>query len=242
MTPEETAATTADGISNIAAKFMTSGDTYRKGAELGFAGLDFYVTGRGGVLGEVDADVVAASFTFLNPEMVRAQWEAGCKVMSPAKAAAAFAECAYAWADSHLSDDLDLVRLAELAGKVVDAANPAGAPVFAGWRAALAVPDEPKHRAIHHLNGLRELRGGLHNGATLASGMSPLEAVVVRTPQMAPIFGWLGDLPDPDTNKDRWQEAEEGTNRAMARAFQCLTDDERRELAALVAATLAATG
>lgn len=242
MTPEETAAATADGISNIASKFMTSGDTYRKGAELGFAGLDFYVTGRGGVLGDVDADVVAASFTFFNPEMVRAQWEAGCKVMAPGKAAAAFADCAYAWADASLSDDVDLARLGELAGKVVAAANPAGAPVFAGWRAALPVPDDAKHRAIHHLNGLRELRGGLHNGAALATGLSPLEAVVVRTPQMAPIFGWLGDLPSADAIQERWQAAEDGTNRAMARAFECLTADERGELADLVQATLAATG
>ncbi|MGI8791738.1 MAG: SCO6745 family protein [Acidimicrobiales bacterium] len=235
MTPEETAAATADAISGIASRFMTDGNTFKYGASIGFQGLDFYVTGRGGVLGDVDADVVSACFAFFNPETVRAQWELGCKVMPPKAAAAEFAKAAYAWAERSLPDDLELARLAELAGKVVDGASPAGAPIFAGWR-NLPVPTDARSAAIHHLNGLRELRGGLHNGAVLATGMAPLEALVVRTPQMAPIFGWMADLPDAEPHKASWQTAESATNRAFGRVFEALSSDERAEFSQLVLA------
>ena len=51
MTPNETATATAEGIVSVGTAWMTNGDTYKRGTELGFAGLDFYVTGRGGTLG-----------------------------------------------------------------------------------------------------------------------------------------------------------------------------------------------
>ena len=46
---------------------MTDPATYAYGAELGFEGMDFYVAGRGGALGDVPADVVAAAFVFFAP-------------------------------------------------------------------------------------------------------------------------------------------------------------------------------
>ncbi len=58
----------------------------------------------------------------------------------------AFAECGHQWGRDKLPDDVDAARLAELEAKVADAASPAGAPVFAGWR-ALAAPDDPKAAA-----------------------------------------------------------------------------------------------
>ena len=61
------ATSTAAAVSTVGSHFMLDGKTYERGAELGFQGLDFYVTGRGGVLGDVDADVVSAAFTFFEP-------------------------------------------------------------------------------------------------------------------------------------------------------------------------------
>ena len=120
---------TAAAVSTIGSHFMLDGATYKRGAELGFQGLDFYVTGRGGVLGEVDADVVAAAFTFFEPGAVRTLWEQGCGVMPPAQAAQEFAGCAATWAEAKVPDDLHAARLAELAGRVVTHARPACAPV-----------------------------------------------------------------------------------------------------------------
>ena len=71
MTPEETAAACAPAVSGLAANFMLDPATYAAGAEAGFAGLDFYAAGRGGVLGHVDADEVTAAFTFFEPGTVR---------------------------------------------------------------------------------------------------------------------------------------------------------------------------
>ena len=229
----------APAVSAIGSHFMLAGETYKRGADLGFAGLDFYVTGRAGVLGDVDADVVSAALTFFAPDHVRTQWDAGRAVMSPREAAAEFAACCHSWADRHVPEDLDAARLAELAGKVVAGARPACAPVFAAWRAR-PVPASPKAAAVHQMNALRELRLGLHAAAVVASGLSPLEAVSIRSPQMAPLFGW-SDLADVSAAQATWDGAEEATNRAMAHAFEVLDDAERDELVELVNALHAST-
>jgi hypothetical protein len=74
-----TATSTADAVSQVGRHFMLDGETYKRGAELGFEGLDFYIVGRGGVLGDVDADVVSAAFTFFEPGGVRALWDQGAR-------------------------------------------------------------------------------------------------------------------------------------------------------------------
>lgn len=235
MTPNQTATATAEGIVSVGTAWMTNGDTYKRGAELGFAGLDFYVTGRGGTLGDVDADVVVATFGFFEPTMIRTNWEQGIKVMPPRKAANEFAACGHRFAEERLGDDVDAARLAELAGRVVATASPVGAPLFAAWR-QLPVPESPKAAAVHHLNGLRELRGGLHVGAVLAAGLRPLDAVLVKAPFMAGLFGWPEPYDDASALGDTWQQAEDGTNRAVEAAFAVLDDDEQQQFVSLVVA------
>ena len=136
MTPEETAAACKDAVSQIASKFMLDGATYAAGAQAGFAGLDFYVCGRGGALGEVDADVVAAAFAFFEPGNVRSNWEQGTKVMPAREAAARFVAAGHAWAAANLpAEGADWARLADLIGQVNASASPAVAPLFVAWRA-----------------------------------------------------------------------------------------------------------
>jgi hypothetical protein len=233
VNPEQTAHATAAAISSIGSKFMLDGTTYAKGAALGFNGIDFYAAGRGGVLGDVDADVVAAGFVFFNPATVRSAWEASRPVMPRDKSAQAWAECGHAWGEANLPDDLDAIRLAELAGRVVSAASPAGAPVFAGWR-ALAVPSSPKAAALHQANGLRELRMARHGCAVIAHGIDPADAVRHKSPHMVAVFGWDGELADPEAVKARWDAAEEATDHAMALVLGVLDDAERAELTELL--------
>jgi hypothetical protein len=231
MDARTAAKATATAVSTIGSHFMLDGDTYKRGAELGFQGIDFYVAGRGGVLGDVDADVVSAAFTFFEPGAIRTLWEQGTAVLPPAEAAREFAACCATWADAHVPDDLDAARLGELAGRVVGSARPACASVFAGWR-ALAVPDAPKQKAVHHMNALRELRLGLHGAAVVATGLTPLQALSVKTPAMAPLFGWA-ELPDVTGLQDRWDDAEARTTEAIAHAYEVLDEGERDELTAL---------
>jgi hypothetical protein len=137
-------------------------------------------------------------------------------------------------------DDLDAARLAELAGKVVAGARPACAPVFAAWR-ALEVPSAPKAAALHQMNALRELRAGLHGAAVVANGLTPIEALSVKTPHMAAIFGWPAPVEVTDAQKADWARAEEATTSAIAHAYDGLEDGERAELVELAVALHDAT-
>ncbi|MCU0309743.1 MAG: hypothetical protein MUE36_02215 [Acidimicrobiales bacterium] len=238
MTPEDASRATADAIQELGGAFMTDGATYARGGEAGFSGIDFYVLGRGGVLGDVDADVVSAAFYFWNPDQIRTQWDSGRAVMSPAEGAALFAEVAADYGDAHIADHDGLGRLGELLTTVVDATSPAGASLFAGWRThPTPGPDRPKALVQHQVNALRELRGAYHGGAVLAAGLHASEAVAFRSAFMAPIFGWdLEGMAEPATFEARWKVAEAGTDAAMARALSVLDADELDELVALLTA------
>jgi hypothetical protein len=246
MQPNDAARATAHAIEQLGGAFMLDGPTYVRGAELGYGGVDFYVLGRGGALGDTHADVVAAAFVFWNPSQVAAMWESGRAVQAPAEAAVEWVALCGTYGDAHLPEIDGLDRLIELAGRVVDAASPSGAPLFAGWR-AIGGPDadRPKARAQHLLYALRELRGALHGGAVLAAGLTGQEALAYRAPHMAGIFGWDPEsLPDPASVKERWKTAEAGTDAAFGLALASLDDVERAELVELVtglhAAVLAA--
>lgn len=229
-----TAATrTARPLVDLPARFMLDGATYERGAELGFEGIDFYFAGRAGVLGDVPADVVTAAVVFFEPQTVAGAWGRARKVCAPAEAVGSFAGCAHAWAEAHLPDGVDYGRLAELQGKVIAAASPSAAPLFAGWRAVVE-PSSVKALALHRTNVLRELRGAMHGGAVLAAGLSPLQAIMVQSPYMAGLFGWSEPHPDAGPHQAAWERAEEGTDRAMARHLEVLDDVERDELAGLL--------
>jgi hypothetical protein len=242
MEPDEAARQTSNVIVSLPAGFMLDGPTYERGGELGFDGVDFYVVGRGGALGDVDGSVIAAAFVFFHPPSIVERWDRGRTVMPPIEAAHAFASCLDAWSAAHLADTMDYARLAELEGKLIAAASPAGAPLFAAW-AALPEPKEPKALALHRMNVLREWRGAIHGSAVVASGMAPLEAVMVKTPGMAGLLGWPEPYPEPDPHRAEWKAAEAATNRTAGRAFAALPDAERVALVELtLAAQEAATG
>ncbi len=226
MSSDDLARLTKQAVSTVPSKFMLDGPTYARGAELGFAGADFYVAGRGGVLGDVDADIVTAAFAYFSPDLVREAWERSASVMSRRDAAEAFAACGHEWARTHLAsvDSALLLRVAALGGKVVAAASPAAAPVFAGWR-HLAVPDDAPAAALHVLNALRELRAAYHLGAVLGAGLTALEAFAVSSPGMAPLFGWA-ELPAVDHLASAWSEAEAATDRAVGRVLGVLDAGE----------------
>jgi len=233
MTPEQAAHDAREAIVRVPGGFMTDAATYARGAELGFEGADFYAAGRGGVLGDTHADVVAAAFVFFAPETVRAAWARSAPVMSRERAAREWAAVAHAWAAAHLSDDVDWRTVASLLGRVVRAAPVAGAPLFAGWR-VLDEPEESKALALHRLNALRELRGALHGAAVLTVGLAPVEAIAVRTPAMLSVFGWPEPHPDPKPLHERWALAEARTDRMLGRHLAVLDDAERNELVALL--------
>ena len=225
MNPIDLGRATEPAVHDLPSRFMLDGATYVRGGELGFDGMDFYAAGRGGVLGDVCADVVAAAFVFFEPGLVRAAWERSAAVAPRAEAAAQFAACGYAWARRHLADDEATAQVASLGLKVVESVSPAGAPVFAAWR-QLPRPDDTPAAALHVLNGLRELRHAYHGAAVLSSGLTPVQAMSVDSPGMAPIFGWNDPLPDPEPYRERWKDADQATDLLIGRAMAVLDDDE----------------
>ncbi|MDN3357732.1 hypothetical protein [Actinomadura sp. DC4] len=208
--------------------------------EVGLAGWAPYFRGRCGVLGDVDADVVAAAAGFFPAETVREAWEAGAG-LSPATATARYTVVVHDFARRKLAGFEESARLAELLQIVVDSGDTIAAPLFAGWR-AVPLPEDDRARAIQLAHVVRELRGGLHIVAVLAKGLNPLEAILSGT--LAPYhhgepnaeyFGWPRPYPElTEEVRSRREDAERLTDELMAPAFASLGKSEADELVALL--------
>lgn len=240
MTPEEAAVASADAISGLTSRFMLDMATYQYGGSIGFPGMSFYTGGRGGVLGDVDAEAVTAAFVFFAPHQVQENWDTAGAAMPRRRAAEEFAKCSDTWAEEHIPDDIDVATLATLAEKVASAADASNAPVFAGWR-QLTPPESPKAKAAFHMNSLRELRNALHGAAVLAQGIDPRLAVSHRQPYMSALFGWGDPVESSADLAAAWNAAEDQTNAGMAKALSVLTSDELDTFVALANAANAAT-
>jgi hypothetical protein len=233
MTPEQAAHEMREAVVSIPGRVMRDAATYAHGAELGFEGMDFYIAGRGGALGDVPADVVTAALVFFEPNTVRAAWERSAAVMSRGRAAGEWASMFYAWARQSLPEDRDWAMATDLLRRALDATLVAGAPLFAGWR-ALPRPEDLRELALYQLNALRELRGALHGAAVLTVGLLPIEAIAVRTPNLLQVFGWPEDPIDPEPLHQRWALAEARTDRMVGRCLAVLDDAERGALVQLL--------
>jgi hypothetical protein len=81
--------------------------TRERGAALGLDPLQTYVVGRGGVLGDVEASVVASAFGYFNPAFLAGVWNAGTAACAPRAAGRMFWEA---------SAEHGRARLAEVPG------------------------------------------------------------------------------------------------------------------------------
>ena len=234
MTPEETARVLADPIGWLGGEFMTHPSTFERAGEIGLHPWPYYFLGRGGVLGDPDADVIYAVMPFFAPDLVRRSWEQGRATRAPQEVLTHYVETMCSFARKRWTGVSD--RLVELLEKAVDSAPPDGAPLFAGWR-ALDRPDDAVGRSAHLCMALREHRGGAHVAAVLGAGLTPLQATVAYADtKRAEFFGW-SDVSDVDDSvRARRREVEESTHRLAASAYAFLSDSERDELVELVKA------
>jgi hypothetical protein len=222
--------------------FMLSGETMGRAGENGFENpFAFYFAGRGGVLGDVDASVVAAAMGWFQPELVRTMWDQGLAVAGAREASRRYGSACASWGRDHLAGVDGLGVMVSLTERVVAAAEGSGLPLFAGWRAEARVDDDPG-RAMQLIHVMREWRGGLHLVATTAAGLSPLEAILTNEGEgQARFFGWQGELPDCSGLVDRKVEAQRITNALAERVYErALSGAERAELVSLLASVKAA--
>src|SRR5438046_4460207 len=131
VTPEQAAAAAKQAVLMLGGAFSDDPKTMRRARQIGLTGWAFYVAGRGGALGDVRADTVAAALGFIAPEAVQDGWDAARKVAPPDQIAADnLAECCR-WGRDRLDSFYALPRLVELAERVVIGAEAAGMPLFA---------------------------------------------------------------------------------------------------------------
>lgn len=229
----------AGPVGDLGSRWMLHPDTIEPAKDAGYAnGLLYYAAGRGGVLGDVDVDVVTAAFGFFPRSMVQMMWPAGIAVEGARAAARRYGAACAAFGRARLAGVAGMDRLSELAERVVREADVAGLSLFAGWRAE-PLPDDPAARAYQLVHVLRELRGSVHIVAVVATGLSPLEAILTSPtggPHQAKLFGWPEPFADTSALAERRRAAEQLTDELMARHLEVLTADERGELVGLVQA------
>ena len=236
MTPEQAAANARMGLATIVGAFAESPQTLRRARLLGLSGWAYHVSARAGALGDVRPETVAAALAFIAPEAVTDGWEATAKTSAPSEVAVWHLHELCTWGTEQLGGFPRLSRLLELAGRIVDAVDPAGLPLFAAWR-AMPLPDPaPGARAAFLLHLLHEHGQGVHVIAVRAGGLTPLEAIIAgpdgETGAVA--FGWQPPYPPagPLVRRLMWAEA---VGHSMAgRAYEALDRAERVEFAGLL--------
>jgi hypothetical protein len=233
-----TAVAAKPAVTGLGGAWMISSEAKAAGREHGYRGWQLYLAGRAGVLGDVSADVVHATLGFLHPDLVRSGWEAGREVAPLGDTVARYVEVSRAWGRRRYAGLAEADRLAGLLHRVAAAADPAGWPLFAAWRAQ-PLPDDAAGRVVQLLHVLREHRGGAHLGAVRQAGLTPLEAIVAGSggAPNATFFGWPEPFPEPtDALRDRLATAEAATDAQVAPAYAALSAAESAELPALLGA------
>ena len=204
----------------------------------GLEGWELYFLARHGVLGDVDPDVVTAAACFFPADVVRASWSAARERLTPSEAVDRYLRLLHAWGRERLAGFGEAGRLALLAQRVADGADVVGLPLFAGWR-AVPLPEDPPARCAHLANVLREHRGACHGVAVVASGLSPLVAILADQGGEANAldYGWQPPFPAvSDADRALRDRVEELTDDLVAPAYEALDRAERAELLALLTA------
>lgn len=191
-----------------------------------------YAIGRLGVLGDCPPDNVVAAAYFWQPDRMRSMVESGRAVMSPSDGAAVYAQICREHGEALLGDFEHNDRLGEVMAKVVEAADPHGAPTFVGWR-DMPLPDESgPARTFQLAQTMRELRFGRHAVAVQAAEMGPLEAILSGPAGEwnAEFFGWPKPYPDVGELTEAREQIESMTDKLHAKDLDVLSDDERADL------------
>ena len=235
------AAACAPLVAALGGGFMISAQAKAFSEAHGLRGRQGYTLGRGSVLGDVDADVVTSAFGFWPADKVREWWDSARAILDVRTAQRGYAETCRAWGRARFARFGEVARLGELLGWVVDGTDVAALPLYAGWR-AVALPDDAEGRLAQQLHVLREYRGGMHLVAVVASGLSPLQAVLSGPggTSNASFFGWEEPFEDAVGLQTARSEAETLTDRLVAPAWDVLGHEERGELLTLLGGAAAA--
>lgn len=228
MTPVDIMRAT-EGIAHMGAAFYFIPETVEVGKANGLGGLRFYFLGRGGVLGDVDSDVVRSAFGYFQPDLVRKLWESSVTVMSPRAAATLYLSCAHDLGRRQFSAIIGLDGFVDAAATVISAVEGTSLPLFVGVRAE-PVPTDTPAAAMHQMVVLRELRGSVHLLALTAVGLNSSLAHAIRRPNDLTMFGYTEAPQITDADRNAWDRAEALTDEILAPAYAALSDQQARAL------------
>lgn len=235
MLAQELMDATSPIIGKAGAAFYFHPDTLARGKELGLDGFRFYMLGRGGVLGDVESDVVASAFGYFHRSLVARIWTTAKERYHPREAARAYLECCANLGRSALADVEGLSAFCEAAEAIIAATNPSGLSLYAGIAAEPRANDLPG-RALQLAAVVRELRGSAHLLAVVASGVAPEVAHAIQRPDDVATFGWDPAPEVTEADRANLNAAEALTDRLLIRAYESLDDGAK---AALLAGTKA---
>jgi hypothetical protein len=233
MDAEDLVRSACPKIGGLGWAFYFTPETLKVGRTLGLDGMRFYFLGRGGVLGDVDAEAVVSAFGYFSPAVVSKMWNSAKEIYPARDAARAYMNCCAELGRARFGELTDLAEFCDAAGAVNDAADPVGLALYAGIRTQ-PLTDNLPGRAMQLITVLRELRGSAHLLAVLACGLDARTAHYLHRPGDMTAFGW-DDADTPvvgDSERSKLQAAEELTDDLVLPAYAVLDD---RGQAALVA-------
>jgi hypothetical protein len=239
MDPRAVMQATAGKIGDIGAAFYFAPDTLQVGKDAGLDGLRFYILGRGGVLGDVEAGVVRAAFGYFEPGLVDKMWGSAKQVMAPREAARRYIGCAHALGRAKFAGIDGLDGFLDAASIVIGAVEGASLPLFEAVRCE-PVPEDAAGAAMHQVMVLRELRGSVHLLALTACGLESRHAHGIKRPREFKLFGYENEIEVTDEDRARWLRAETLTDDILAPAYDHLTADQAAAFTAAVDAMHAA--
>lgn len=233
MNETQVATTIAPVIGSLGAKYMLDPETMSHGAAAGYPnGFAYYVAGRGGVLGDVDSDVVYSAFMFFERSLIDKLWKAGVAVEGARAAGKRYMQSCDEWGRKNLDGVEQLDLFITVAEKLVSQVDSSGLTLFAGLRAE-PLPSDISARAYRLITLIRELRGCVHVAACVTHGLSGLEATLLSSGEgMAKMHGWAPPHADCSDRVAAREAVEKSTNDAMARLIKMhLTQVEMTQLA-----------
>ncbi len=200
-------------------------ETVTVGEGLGLDVFTFYFLGRGGVLGNVPAEVVTHAFGYFKPSLVEQMWDAGRAKVDPGEAAAAYFGCAADLGRERFGAVGGLGAFCEAAGAVHDAADATGLTLYAAAR-TLTLADDVPGRSMQLLSVLREFRGSAHLLAVRASGLDAKTAHFITRPKDIAMFGWSAeDAPViTEVERSKMAAAERMTDELVLPAYGVLDE------------------
>jgi hypothetical protein len=218
-------------INALGAAFYFTPETMQAGKDINLGGMEFYVQGRAGQMGNCDPDAVSSAFGYFKPALLKSVLDAARAKVEPRVAGAAHLEACAALGRTKLASLPQLEAFVAVLEKINNAADPDSLALYAAIRTETLASDTPG-RAMQLIALLREFRGSAHLVALRAQGIKSSTAHFIKRPDMWKQFGYTEEEAPEVTDEllKKMDAAEKMTDAIVEPAFAVLTQDERKTL------------